>query len=218
MLIVSECRRCGGKGWLLYDAAFRQQVTDFAETDFSKLNQSLYLTTWRRTVEAVGIVCYQTTHRRSMRCVPNSYTEKVPGERRELVKEKEERNRQRKRGACFARNDGNCVLPYCCFDHVCSKCFGSHRRLVCQSCPWENEKRVGAWGHQRFVRNENWTETQAGGEWSLSPVKGLINCTIAKWYEICFKKTTKNKQKKQQTTTTNTGQQWHRRNNNYNWK
>ncbi len=101
-LIVSECRRCGGKGWLLYDAAFHQQVTDFAETDFSKLNQSLYLTTWRHTVariEAVGIVCYQTTHRRSVRCVPNSYTEKVPGERRELVKEKpttEERSLLRK--------------------------------------------------------------------------------------------------------------------------
>ena len=40
-LIISEHRRCGGRGWLLYDAAFRKQISNIQEADFSRLNQSL---------------------------------------------------------------------------------------------------------------------------------------------------------------------------------
>ena len=39
-LIVREARRCGGRGWLAYDAHFRQQVMK-NKADWSKLNQSL---------------------------------------------------------------------------------------------------------------------------------------------------------------------------------
>ena len=35
-----------------------------------------------------------------------------------------------RRGACFAWDDGNSSLSYCQFEHVCSKCFGGHRRDV----------------------------------------------------------------------------------------
>ena len=45
-LLISEHRRCGGRGWILYDSAFHQQISDIREADFSKLNQSLYLTTF----------------------------------------------------------------------------------------------------------------------------------------------------------------------------
>ena len=58
-MIVREARRCGGKGWLAYDQIFRQQAAVRA-TDWSKLNNSLYVTTflqqqngetaWRRTI------------------------------------------------------------------------------------------------------------------------------------------------------------------------
>ena len=41
-LIVRESRRCGGKGWLAYDAMFRQQVAGNDQADWSKLNSSLY--------------------------------------------------------------------------------------------------------------------------------------------------------------------------------
>ena len=44
-LMINEARRSGGRGWLLYDAAFRQQITSLQSTDFSKINQSLYSTT-----------------------------------------------------------------------------------------------------------------------------------------------------------------------------
>ena len=44
--LVPEHRQCGGKGWLLYDAAFRQQILNIQEADFSKLNQFLYHTTF----------------------------------------------------------------------------------------------------------------------------------------------------------------------------
>ena len=43
-LIVSEARR-GGRGWRLYDVAFRQQIRSFGSVDFSRINQSLYSTT-----------------------------------------------------------------------------------------------------------------------------------------------------------------------------
>lgn len=42
-LIISEARRCGGQGWLLYnDSALRQQMASRGEGDFSKLNQLLF--------------------------------------------------------------------------------------------------------------------------------------------------------------------------------
>ncbi len=153
-LIVSEYRRCGGKGWLLYDAAFRQQITDFEGTDFSKLNQSLYLTTFAAHAgkgRSCGY-CMLADHSQEECALRPQHTNRESSrreERREPGKEREERGRQRRRGACFAWNDGNCALPYCRFEHVCSKCFGSHRRSACQNRPWESEKVVGARGHQR---------------------------------------------------------------------
>lgn len=44
--MIAEARRCGGRGWALYDSAFRQRVSSLQEVDFSKLNQSLYSTTF----------------------------------------------------------------------------------------------------------------------------------------------------------------------------
>ena len=39
-------RRCGGRGWSLYDAAFRQQITSYEVANFARINQSLYSTTF----------------------------------------------------------------------------------------------------------------------------------------------------------------------------
>lgn len=44
--IIAEARRCGGRGWALYDSGFRQQISSISGTDFSKINQSLYSTTF----------------------------------------------------------------------------------------------------------------------------------------------------------------------------
>ena len=73
-LLVAEHRRCGGKGWLLYDAAFRQQISNIQEADFSKLNQSSTLQLSWPTVVKVGAVitaCSRTTPRRNAPCAPN---------------------------------------------------------------------------------------------------------------------------------------------------
>ncbi len=40
---ASEVRR---RGWLLYDSAFRQQISSLEAVDFSKINQGLYSTTF----------------------------------------------------------------------------------------------------------------------------------------------------------------------------
>ena len=45
-LIVREARRCGGKGWLVYDRHFQQQVVGDDEADWSRLKQSLYVVTF----------------------------------------------------------------------------------------------------------------------------------------------------------------------------
>ena len=45
-MMISEARRCGGRGWLLYDSAFRQQVVSLESANFGRLNQALYATTF----------------------------------------------------------------------------------------------------------------------------------------------------------------------------
>ena len=41
--------------------------------------------------------------------------------------------KRRRRGACYAWNDGKCHATSCRFDHVCSRCHGDHKRAVCGS-------------------------------------------------------------------------------------
>ena len=44
--MIAEHRKCGGRGWTLYNSAFRQQLASLEAADFSKVNQSLYSTTF----------------------------------------------------------------------------------------------------------------------------------------------------------------------------
>ena len=140
-MMVSEQRRCRGRGWLLYDSGFRQQILSLEETDFSKLNQSLYTTTFLayggrgqfcpcclssdhlpedcalHPQRAVPVVCF----RESGASAWDDWR----------MKSGEWRRKRPRRGACFAWNDGKCVSPYCQFEHVCSRCFGDHKQMVC---------------------------------------------------------------------------------------
>ena len=36
------------------------------------------------------------------------------------------------RGACFNWNDTECARKNCPFEHVCSRCFGDHKRHECE--------------------------------------------------------------------------------------
>ena len=44
--MIAEARRCGGRGWLIYDSTFRQQMPSLEAGNFSQINQSLYATTF----------------------------------------------------------------------------------------------------------------------------------------------------------------------------
>ena len=139
--IIGEAKRCGGSGWHLYDTAFRQQISSIEKADFSKINQSLYSTTF---------LAYAGRSQFCPNCMLSDHTQEecaltpVPRHGREPIRERQqrsperavrspERRRRQKRGACFAWNDGRCPrVPYCPFDHVCSKCFGNHRGEMCR--------------------------------------------------------------------------------------
>ncbi len=141
-VMISEARRCGGKGWLLYDAAFRQQISAYDAVDFSRINQSLYSTTF---------LAYSNRGQCCQTCMGSDHTQEecalfqaknaVRG--RQLVLEQGtrenkprrwegRRERGRARLPCFAWNDGRCVHPHCKFDHICSRCFGNHKKITCK--------------------------------------------------------------------------------------
>ena len=64
-MILREARR-GGKGWLMYDSAFRQQITSLDTFDFSTINQSLYSTTCLQLVKKFKacVFCGMSDHKR----------------------------------------------------------------------------------------------------------------------------------------------------------
>ncbi len=55
--LVREERRCGGGGWLAYDMSFRQQAATAPDTDWSKLNSSLYPVTFMAQANGKGQCC-----------------------------------------------------------------------------------------------------------------------------------------------------------------
>ena len=55
-MIVREARRCGEKRWLAYDQMFRQQAA-ISPADWSKLNNSLYSTTFLQQQNGRGRTC-----------------------------------------------------------------------------------------------------------------------------------------------------------------
>ena len=149
-MMISEFRRCGGRGWRLYDTAFRQHATSLESTDFSRINQGLYATTF---------LAYGGKGQFCQSCMMSDHTHEecalhpnraVPvvriresggmGMREEARPSRGLERRRAPRGACFAWNDGKCTGPYCRFSHVCSRC-GSpdHRRPLCRARAAEPE-------------------------------------------------------------------------------
>lgn len=148
-LMISETRRCGGRGWRLYDSTFRQQLSSPETADFSKLNDSLYATTF---------LAYGTRKQCCPNCLlpdhiaeecalynPKPTNESGPsgstirhGERSHVKGGYEEKHgrgewhrKRSRKGACYGWNDGKCVTQHCQYEHVCSRCYGDHRRPAC---------------------------------------------------------------------------------------
>ena len=64
-MIVSEARRCDGRGWLAYNTMFRQLVAVKPDSDGSKLNNSLYSVTFMAQQNDRGrtcVHCLETDH------------------------------------------------------------------------------------------------------------------------------------------------------------
>jgi len=143
-LMITETRRCGGRGWRLYDTTFRQQLTSLETADFAKLNDSLYATTFLAygTKRQCCPNCLLPDHS-AEECAlynprPMAETGIAPvgsvmrgGYEEKPVKGGEWRRKRSRRGACYAWNDGKCGAQHCQYDHVCSRCYGDHKRPMC---------------------------------------------------------------------------------------
>lgn len=141
-MIVREAHRCGGKGWLAYDQMFCQQAAVRA-TDWSKLNNSLYATTFLQQQNGRGrtcIHCMETDHV-SNEC---SLAPLQPGRpltlsRPDAPSDSDERgNKGRSSKICCSWNDGRCAIgPYCRYCHIlCAKCgSNSHKVMNCTTYP-----------------------------------------------------------------------------------
>ena len=140
--IVREARRCGGRGWLSYDAMFRQQAAISPSVDWSKLNNSLYSTTFLQQQNGRGrtcVHCMETDHSSQdcalapLRTVRHSNNPRgEPSSDASMDEVRSNRNRGTK--VCYSWNDGKCAVPYCRYRHVCAKCSSpSHKALHCNA-------------------------------------------------------------------------------------
>ncbi len=136
--MIGEARRCGGRGWLLYDDAFRQQMPSFEAVDFSKINQSLYLTTFLaygggRARAKFCPDCLMADHAQEdcalhpNRSLPVVQLWEMEGRR----PPPEPRRKRRRAGPCYAWNEGRCSYTNCRFEHVCLHCSGDHKKSSC---------------------------------------------------------------------------------------
>ena len=142
-MMVTEQQKCGGRGWLLYDSAFRQQIVSLEEAKFATLNQSLYSTTF---------LAYGSRGQFCTRCLMSDHMQeecamhpsramptvqfREPGRgaaRREELSPGGTPRKKARRGPCYAWNDGACSAQFCRFEHVCSRCGGEHKRHNCRA-------------------------------------------------------------------------------------
>ena len=139
-MIVREARRCGGKGWLAYDQMFRQQAA-ISPADWSKLNNSLYSTTFLQQQNGRGRTCthcMETDHvANECSLAPLRPFRSSPQARADTVLEAEERgSKGRSSKICYSWNDGRCAIPYCRYRHICAKCSSpSHKAMHCSTYP-----------------------------------------------------------------------------------
>lgn len=140
-MIVREARRCGGKGWLSYDQMFRQHAAVRA-TDWSKLNNSLYATTFLQQQNGRGrtcVHCMETNHVSNDCSLAPVRPGRLPSQSRtEFSADSDEKgNKGRSSKICYSWNDGRCAIgPYCRYRHICAKCgSNAHKAMHCTAYP-----------------------------------------------------------------------------------
>ena len=163
--VIREARRCGGTGWQGYDSMFRQHAANMgADTDWSKLNNSLYAVTFLAQQNGRGRTCeycLESDHvAAECALAPSRPTEpqpparqppgqglqfggaesRRPGESRDPATSMGGRSRGPSRApvdrVCYSWNEGFCRFqPRCRFKHECARCGGDHRATECPSRP-----------------------------------------------------------------------------------
>ena len=149
--VLREARRCGGSGWRSYDAMFRQLAAADPSTDWSRLNPSLYATTFlvqQSSGRRICTLCMGADHAPE-ECalaplqakLPRPQTREREDERKEKVgtpggvAPRDGRMRRRSDQPCYLWNEGRCNYPYCRYRHVCLRCRGDHRATGCSVPP-----------------------------------------------------------------------------------
>ena len=142
--VLREARRCGGTGWRGYDSMFRQLAATDESIDWSCLNPSLYVTTFRAQQGGGGKMCHLcmgTDHTQEDCALAPLLSKKLKGPAPEVKDERsggppvssqlmrDPRARRRSEQTCYAWNEGRC--HYCRYRHVCLHCRGDHRSLNC---------------------------------------------------------------------------------------
>ena len=148
--ILREARRCGGNGWRGYDSMFRQLAATDEKTDWSRLNPSLFATTFLAQQGTGGKICQLCMGADHMQdeCalaplqakapkgpLPDARDSRPGGHSNTTLVPRDPRNRRRSGQACYSWNEGRCHFPYCRYRHVCLRCRGDHRVPSCPMHP-----------------------------------------------------------------------------------
>ena len=127
---------------------FRQLTAADQTTDWSRLNPSLYATTFlvqRSTGRKMYHLCMGADHTqedcalaplqpkavKQVAQVGETKLEKGGGGTGSTLPPRDPRVRHRSEQTCFARNEGHCHFPYCRYRHVCLRCRGDHQASSC---------------------------------------------------------------------------------------
>ena len=133
-LIVREARRCGGRGWLSYDAYLRQQMAgEWKGDEWGRLNPYLFASTFL----AFGgphrpncTLCLESDHHEDecalAKAKPtppqSSSRQSVPRDSQRENSSRVSKGKSPRSLVCFSWNQGDCSFPYCKFRHACVRC------------------------------------------------------------------------------------------------
>ena len=147
--LVREARRCGGGGWKPYDTTFRQQAAGNQAVDWSKINSSLYATTFLAQSTEKGTSCDYCTetdhtseacaaapvqeryHARGLGAVIQARPVYEPGREglgssrgRSHTLSGRTHSEERRQCASHSMTGGAASRGGCRFRHICLKCNG----------------------------------------------------------------------------------------------
>ena len=141
-LIIREASKFGGKGWLTYDAVFRQNQEGSSALWNASLHQ-VYIANQRENVVTPCTHCHGIDHSTAECAItallphpvhpPTDHHNPQGGDRLLSSKGKRPAPYSRVRPVCYSWNAGNSRFPgKCAYAHVCTNCYGAHTVSACR--------------------------------------------------------------------------------------